>query len=257
MENILMYFDTHAHYDDETFDQDREALVASLPAQGISLVMNPGSDKRSSLAAIALSRRYDHVYAAVGWHPHEADSFDGEGPALLRQWARETKVRAIGEIGLDYYYDFSPREQQIAVFNSQMELAEELGLPVIIHDRDAHGDCMEVIRRFPNVRGVFHCYSGSVEMAREVLDMGWYLSFTGAITFKNARKALETIAMMPAERMMLETDSPYLAPVPNRGKRNDSRNLPLIAQVVANIRGMTVPEVAALTLENGCRFFKI
>ncbi|MGI5936177.1 MAG: TatD family hydrolase [Oscillospiraceae bacterium] len=252
-----MYFDTHAHYDDEAFDSDRYELLASMPEKGVSLILNPGCNRDSSLTAIELSERFPHMYAAVGWHPHDARVFDAESPGLIRKWASLPKVVAIGEIGLDYHYNFSPREDQLRVFIRQMELARELKLPVIIHDREAHGDCMEIIRDFPEVRGVFHCYSGSPEMAREILKMGWYLSFTGAITFKNARRALETIEICPLDRIFLETDAPYLAPVPHRGKRNDSGNLPLIARVIGSIKGLTVQEVAAITAENGRKFFGI
>ena len=253
----MQYFDTHAHYDDGAFDPDRETLLASLPEQGAALVVNPGCDGKSSLAAAELAARYPHVYAAVGWHPHEADSFDEAGETLLRSLAARDKVVAIGEIGLDYHYDFSPREQQMRVFRRQMELAEELDLPVVIHDREAHGDCMEVVRAFPRVRGAFHCYSGSPEMAAELVERGWYLGFTGAITFKNARRALETLRAMPAERILAETDCPYLAPVPHRGKRNDSRLLPRILEVIGECRGISPEAAAALTLENGRRFFGI
>ncbi len=252
-----MYFDTHAHYDDERFEPDRHELLASLPREGVSLVLNPGCDAATSAKAVEYAESYPHVYAAVGWHPHEADSYGAESGELIREWCRNPRVRAIGEIGLDYYYDFSPRERQREVFRSQMELARDLGMPVIIHDREAHGECMEIIREFPEVKGVFHCYSGSAEMGRQIVDMGWYLSFTGAITFKNARKALETIEICPTDRIMIETDSPYLAPVPHRGKRNDSRELCYVAEKIAEIKGMSAEEVAQITLENGKRFFGI
>lgn len=252
-----MFFDTHAHYDDERFDEDRYELLGRMPAEGVELIMNPGCDEGSSRAAISLAERFDHVYAAVGWHPHEAGSFGGESAGLIRRWAAHPKVKAIGEIGLDYFYDFSPREKQREVFAAQLRLAEELALPVIIHDRDAHGDCMEMIGEHPRVKGVFHCYAGSAEMAKKLLAMGWYLSFTGAITFKNARKALETIEICPLDRIMIETDSPYLAPVPHRGERNDSRLLPYMARVIAGIKGIGEEEAARVTLENGKRFFGI
>ena len=252
-----MYFDTHAHYDDERFTDDRAELLGKMPEAGIGLIVNPGCERTSSLAAISFAESYPHVYAAVGWHPQQADEFDAAAPEDLRRWAKHPKVKAIGEIGLDYYYDTAPVDVQKAVFIRQMELAEELDLPVIVHDRDAHGDCMEIVRAFPRVRGVFHCYSGSAEMARQLIDLGWYLSFTGAITFKNARKAPEAVAECPLERIMLETDSPYLAPVPMRGKRNDSRFLPYIAQVVAEIKGISVDEVERITCENGRRFFRL
>ena len=252
-----MYFDTHAHYDDEDFDADREALLASMPEKGVDLIVNPGCGESSSLQAIALSRRFPHVYAAVGWHPQEADDFDASSEDKLRSWAKEPKVVAIGEIGLDYYYEGASKEKQRDVFARQLALAAELGLPAIVHDREAHADSMEIVRRFPGVKGVFHCYSGSVEMARELISLGWYLSFTGAVTFKNARKAPEVVACLPDDRIMIETDSPYLAPVPYRGRRNDSTLLQPIAQKIAEIRGSTADEVAALTKENGLRFFGI
>ena len=252
-----MFFDTHAHYDDERFDTDRHELLESFPQQGVSLVLNPGCDEETSRKAMEYARTYPHVYAAVGWHPHEAETFTDSSVDFLRRCCGEDKVKAIGEIGLDYYYDFSPREIQRSVFIRQMELARELGMPVIIHDRDAHGECMEIIRQFPEVKGVFHCYSGSAEMGRQLVDMGWYLSFTGAITFKNARKALETIEICPMDRIMIETDSPYLTPVPHRGKRNDSRELVYVAQTIAQLKGLETEEVARITLENGRRFFGI
>lgn len=252
-----MYFDTHAHYDDERFDPDRHSLLAELPRMGVNLVLNPGCDKESSEKAIEYAQSYPHMYAAVGWHPHEADSFSKESCELIKAWCKNPRVKAIGEIGLDYYYDFSPRERQREVFLRQMELARELNMPVIIHDREAHGECMEIIRSFPDVKGVFHCYSGSAEMGRQILDMGWYLSFTGAITFKNARKAIETIEICPMDKIMIETDSPYLAPVPHRGKRNDSRELCFVVDKIAEVKGTNPEEVARITLENGKRFFGI
>ncbi len=252
-----MYFDTHAHYDDEAFDADRDALLASMPAHGVDWIVNPGCGERSSLFSMELARKYPHVYAAVGWHPQEADDFDDASEDKLRVWAREKKVVAIGEIGLDYYYEGASREKQRDVFARQLSLARELDLPAIVHDREAHADCMELVRSFPGVRGVFHCYSGSVEMARELLSLGWYLSFTGAVTFKNARKAPEVVQNLPDDRFMLETDAPYMAPVPYRGKRNDSTLLAPIAQRIAELRGTTAEEIAARTLENGLRFFNI
>jgi len=250
-----MYFDTHAHYDDEAFDPDRDEVIASLRESGVELVMNAGCRRSSCEATVRLAEGYDFFYAAVGWHPHDARDFDDTSPGLIRAWARHPKVRAIGEIGLDFHYDFSPREQQRAVFIRQMELAAELGLPVIVHDREAHGECMEVIRAFPAVPGVMHCYSGSPEMARELIERGWYLGFNGAITFKNARRAIETLEMMPRERILMETDCPYLAPVPHRGKRNDSRLLPWVAEKLGEVLGIGAQEAAALTLENGRRLF--
>lgn len=252
-----MYFDTHAHYMDEQFDADRDEVLRAVNAAGTALLVNAASDLPSSLAAIALAEAYPFAYAAVGWHPHEAKTCTEDADALIRTWCSHPKVRAIGEIGLDFYYDHSEREAQRAVFLRQMELAEELGLPVVVHDREAHGECLEMVRRFPGVKGVFHCYSGSAEMARELLERGWYLGFTGAITFKNARKSLEVIEICPADRMLIETDCPYLAPVPHRGKRSDSRMLPLVAAKIAEIKGLETERVAELTFENGRRFFNI
>ncbi len=252
-----MYFDTHAHYDDEAFDGDRESLLESLPGHGIDMVLNPGCNLKASETAVAFAGRYPHVWAAVGWHPQDADSFDDTSEERIRAWAKQPKVKAIGEIGLDFYYETPPRDIQKKVFLRQMELACELKLPVIIHDREAHAECMKVARSFPGVRGVFHCYSGSAEMAREIVALGWYLSFTGVVTFPNARRALEAIDACPADRIMLETDAPYLAPVPMRGKRNDSRTLPLIARAIAGRKGMGTEAFAKIAAENGKRFFGI
>lgn len=253
-----MFFDTHAHYDDEQFDSDRDELLARLPELGVGLVMNPGCDKASSEKSMELAARHSHVWSAVGWHPEHAEAFSGESEALIRHWCTSSRVKAIGEIGLDYYYDDgAPREKQRSVFEKQLALAQELSLPVIVHDREAHGDSLAMVKAFKNVRGVFHCYSGSPEMAEELLSLGWYLSFTGAITFKNARKAPESVALCPLERIMLETDSPYLSPVPLRGKRNDSRNLMYICQTIAQIKGIAPEAVEAATFDNGRRFFGI
>lgn len=253
-----MYFDTHAHYDDDWFSEDREQLIASLPGAGVSLVLNAGCDKESCERSIELAHRYDFFYAAVGWHPHSARDWNDECEAFIRRWARDPKVVAIGEIGLDYHYDLDWKDTQHEVLEAQLCLAESLDLPVVIHDREAHGDCMDIIRRYPSVRGEFHCYSGSAEMAKKLLDMGWYLGFNGSITMQGARRALETIAMMPSDRMLLETDCPYLAPIPRTdGRRNDSRKLPRVAEIIAQIRHTTPELVAEVTMENGKRFFGI
>ncbi len=253
-----MYFDTHAHYDDEWFDADRDELLSSLPGAGVSLVVNAGCDETSSRAAMDLAHRYDFIYAAVGWHPHEAKSWTEACGDLLRAWAKDPKVVAIGEIGLDYHYDLDWKQTQHEVLEEQLCLAEELDLPVIIHDREAHGDCMDILRRHPGVRGEFHCYSGSAEMAKEILSWGWYLGFNGAITMQGARRALEVLESMPTDRMLLETDCPYLAPMPRTdGKRNDSRKLPRVAEVIARARHTTAELVAEVCLENGKRFFGI
>lgn len=253
-----MYFDTHAHYDADWFDADREELIASLPEGGVSLVVNCGCDKATSEYSIRLAHQYDFFYAAVGWHPHDAKAWSDECEDLIRTWVRDSKVVAIGEIGLDYHYDLDWKDTQHEVLEAQLCLAEALDLPVIIHDREAHGDCLDIIRRYPNVRGEFHCYSGSAEMAKILLDRGWYLGFNGAITMQGARRALETIAMMPTDRLLLETDCPYLAPMPRvNGRRNDSRRLSRVAEVIAEVRHTTPELVAQVTMENGKRFFGI
>ncbi len=253
----MRMFDTHSHYTDESFDADRHEVLSQVHDSGVELVLNAASDGESSLQAVALAEKYPFVYAAVGWHPHEANSFKEGSEEQLRQWSQNPKVRAIGEIGLDYYYDLSDRETQKKVFARQLELALELNLPVVIHDRDAHGDCMEIISKYPRLRGEFHCYSGSAEMAKELIGRGWYLGFTGAITFKNARKALETIEICPMDRILMETDCPYLTPVPFRGKRNDSRYLPYVAEKIAEIKGISPERVGEICLENGKSFFGI
>ena len=252
-----LIFDTHAHYDDEAFDADREALLASMPENGVGLIVDPGCDLDTSRRAVEIAEQYPHVYAAVGWHPEEAAGWTDDSLAQIRALASQPKVCAIGEIGLDYYWDTSTKATQETMLRAQLELALELDLPVIIHDRDAHGDSLRIVCDYPGLRGVFHCFSGSVEMARELLRRGWYLGFDGPITYKNAVKALDVIAACPADRMLLETDSPYLAPVPNRGKRNDSRNLPYIAARIAEIKGMTTEQVAEVTLQNGKHLFGI
>lgn len=253
-----MLFDTHAHYDDDWFDEDRDALLASMPEKGVGLIVNPGITVETSRMAIAMAEKYDHVYAAVGIHPENCHDFVPEHIDVLRQLAKHPKVVAIGEIGLDYYWDTNPpKEFQQQVLRAQMALARELQLPVIIHDRDAHADTLAIVKEFPEVTGVFHCYSGSVEDARTLVKMGWMLSFNGAATFKNARKAPEVIAEVPLERLMIETDAPYLAPVPYRGKRNDSGYVHLVAEKIAQIKGLTAEEVAQATWNNGKRFFGI
>ena len=253
-----MLFDTHAHYDDERFDGDREALLAGMPEKNVGLIVNPGCDIPSSRTAVALAESFDFVYAAVGIHPENCGDFAPGMIDRLRQMAKNPRVVAIGEIGLDYYWaENPPRELQQEVLRRQLRLAEELGLPVIIHDRDAHGDTLEMVREFPQVRGVFHCFAGSVEMARELIKMGWMLSFNGAVTFKNAKKAPEVIAEVPLEKLMIETDAPYLTPVPHRGERNDSSYVRLVAEKIAQIKGLTPEEVEKATWENGRRFFGV
>ena len=253
-----MLFDTHAHMDDRSFDEDRQDLLAALPERGISLLMNPGCSYESSLNAIALSKQYDYIYAAVGSHPDVADEVDDALIAKYRELCKQNpKVKAIGEIGLDYHYEDIPREIQKKAFRLQMELARELALPVIVHEREAHEDGLKIVDEFPTVKGVFHCYSGSLEMAKELIKRGWYIGFTGVLTFKNARKAIEVAANIPLDRIVIETDCPYMAPVPFRGKRNDPGLVCHMAEKLAEIRGITAGEAARLTLENGKRLYRI
>ena len=251
-------FDTHAHYDDSRFDGDRDAVLAALPEAGVELVLDPGCDLPSSRAAAALAERYGHVYAAAGIHPENCAGFQDADLAALRQLLAQPKVVAIGEIGLDYYWaENPPRDFQQMVFRKQLALAEELDLPVIVHDREAHGDSLSIIREFPAVTGVFHCFSGSPEMAEELLKRGWYLGFDGPITYKNARRAPEVAAITPLERMVVETDAPYLSPAPVRGRRNDSRYLPHVIAKLAEWKGVTPEEMTRITCENGKRLFRL
>ena len=253
-----MLFDTHAHLDDRAFDADRAALLSELPRAGIGLVMNPGCALASSRAASALAREYDYVYAAVGSHPDAADEVDDATLAEYRTLCRQNpKIRAIGEIGLDYHYEDIPREIQRKAFRAQMALARELRLPVIVHEREAHADGMAVVAEFPEVTGVFHCYSGSLEMAKWLIDRGWYIGFTGVLTFKNARKAVEVASNIPLERIVLETDCPYMSPEPYRGKRNDPSRLCFMAEKLAAIRGLSPEEIQDITLKNGKQLYRI
>ena len=235
-----MIFDTHAHYDDKAFDEDREELLSSMPLKGVGLILDPGCDVISSKTALALAERFPFVFAAVGIHPEELGEDPRGAIEEIRRLATHEKCRAIGEIGLDYYWDVSRKEEQKEIFAAQLALACELDLPVIVHDREAHGDCLEIVSRFPAARGVFH-----------------YLGFDGPVTYKNARKALEVLAITPLERILIETDSPYMSPAPMRGKRNDSSNLVYIINKIAEIKGLPAGEIERITFENGKRLFGI
>ena len=253
-----MLFDTHAHMDDRAFDTDREALLSALPQQGIGLLMNPGCSLESSRNTSALSQKYDYIYAAVGSHPDVADEVNAEVLEEYRKLCKlNSKIKAIGEIGLDYHYEDIPRQIQLQAFRDQMQLAKELDMPVIVHEREAHEDGMSVVKEFPEVIGVFHCYSGSGEMAKELIKRGWYIGFTGVLTFKNARKAIKVASSIPLDRIVLETDCPYMSPEPFRGKRNDPGKLYRMAEKLAEIRGLTVEEIHEITMENGKRLYRI
>lgn len=229
-------FDSHAHYDDEKFDAVRDELLASLPAQGVCGVLNCGCDAKSGAYTLSLCEKYDYFYAALGVHPSNIGS-DPQGElAAIRPLYAQNKVVAVGEIGLEYYYDFVPKDVQKAVFEAQLKLARELDLPVIVHDRDAHADTLELLKKY-QPRGVVHCFSGSAEMAKEVLRLGMYIGLGGAVTFKNARKPVEVAALVPSDRLLLETDAPYMTPVPYRGKICTSAHIALTAQTIADVRG--------------------
>lgn len=255
---MALIFDTHAHYDDEQFDADRAELLASMPENGVGLIVDPGCDIESSRKAVALAEQFPHVYAAVGYHPENCAPFVPDDLDVLREMAQHPKVVAIGEIGLDYHWaENPPKEHQHGVLRRQLALAVELDLPVIIHDRDAHADCFAIVCEFPALRGVFHCYSGSVELARELWKRGWYVGFDGPLTYKNARKTVEVAREAPLDKILIETDAPYLSPVPLRGTRNDSRNLVHVVAKLAEVRGMTPEAVIERTAENGRRLFGI
>ncbi|MBQ3146137.1 MAG: TatD family hydrolase [Oscillospiraceae bacterium] len=253
-----MLFDTHIHMNDPAFDADRDELIASFPEKGVNLAMNVGCSLASSHDAIALAEKFPHIYAAVGTHPDAADEVNEEVIESYRKLCKlHPKVKAIGEIGLDYYYEDIPREIQKRAFAMQLELARELDLPVVVHERDAHDDGMTMIKQFPTVKGVFHCYSGSAEMARQLVKLGWYIGFTGVLTFKNARKAVETAQAIPLDRIVIETDCPFMSPEPFRGKRNDPTKVYRMAEALAQIRGISVEEAEKATFENGKRLYRI
>ena len=254
---MTQYFDTHAHYDSGKFNADREEVLRAVHESGVALIVDPGDCAATSARAVAIAQEYDFVYAAVGWHPEEAAGWTDDSLEQIRALAAQPKVCAIGEIGLDYYWDASTKATQEIMLRAQLELALELDLPVIIHDREAHGDSLRIVCDYPGLRGVFHCFSGSPEMAEELLKRGWYLGFDGPITYKNAKRAPEVAAVTPLERIVVETDAPYMAPVPMRGKRNDSRYLPYVIEKLAEWKGVTAEEMTRVTWENGRRLFRI
>ncbi len=247
--------DVHAHLDDERFDEDRHDLIPLMPQAGIRAVLNSGSHMEACRRTIALADQYDFIYAAIGIYPHDTAVLEEQGLGPIREMLQHKKVRAVGEIGLDYYYDMIPKATQQKWFHAQLEMAEEYHLPVVIHSRDAMQDTLSILKEHPKNTGIFHCYSGSAESLKEVLKLGFSISMGGVVTFKNARVAKEVAAVVPLDRLMLETDSPYLAPTPYRGKRNSSLYLPAIAKEIAAIRGMTPEEIERITDENAIRMF--
>ena len=251
------FFDSHAHYDNRRFQEDQAALLGSMAECGIGRIMNVGCDLTSSLQSIRLAEQYEFIYASVGSHPDDADKVDEGLVEMYRNLAAHPKVMAIGEIGLDYYYEDVPREKQQEAFRMQMALAQELDMPVIVHQRDAYEDTLRIVDDFPEVKGVFHCFSGSLEYAKEVVKRGWCVGFTGVITFKNARKAVEVAQWVPLDRLLIETDCPYMAPEPFRGRRCDSTMVPRMAEKIAELRGLPVEQIARITRENAMRVFRI
>lgn len=252
-----LIFDSHAHYDDSAFDSDREELLAMLPQKGVCHVINAGASLKGSAASIALAEKYEYFHAAAGIHPEDAFGLPEDWQEQLKKMLAHPKVVAVGEIGLDYYYeDACPREIQQQVFEAQLKLAKEFDLPVIIHDREAHGDTMEFLRKY-RPRGVVHCFSGSAEMAKEVVSLGMYVGLGGVVTFKNARHPLEVAAVVPPNRLLNETDAPYMAPVPYRGKRCDSTLIPYSAAKIGEIKGVSAQEVLSWGKENAARLFGI
>ncbi len=253
----MQLFDTHAHLQDARFDGDREAAAARVTGEG-GYILDCATNLEDAARVTAFAEAHEGVYCAVGVHPHDADSFAPESLQALKDLIKRPKVRAVGEIGLDYHYDFSPREIQKEAFAAQLALARESGLPVVIHDREAHQDVLDIVRAQSKgaLRGVMHCYSGSWELAQSYLDMGFYISFAGTVTFSNARKTAEIASRLPLERLLIETDCPYLAPVPYRGKRNEPAFVGFVARKIAELRGITTDAVAKAAFENACELFK-
>lgn len=254
-----MLFDSHAHLDSKQFDQDRDLVIKRAQSSGVSYIFNPGADFESSVNAVALSEKYDFIYAGVGIHPHDAKSCDDDMLALLTHMAKKPRVVAIGEIGLDYHYDFSPREIQKKWFIAQVKLAKTLKLPVVIHDREASADVMAILKAENAFEtGVLmHCYSGSAELARQYVKLGAMISIAGPVTYKNARKTVEVVESVPIERLLIETDAPYLSPVPMRGKRNEPMYVKHTCERIASIKGIPFESVAELTCQNAKTFFGI
>ncbi len=250
-----MYFESHAHYDDKRYKDDRDELLETLPKQGIKYVINIGADMKSSKASIELAEKYDYIYASVGVHPSEVESLSDKDIETLEEYSKHDKVVAIGEIGLDYYYDTPAKEIQIQWFERQLKLAEKVNLPVVIHSRDACQETLDIIKRSNVRKGVIHCFSSSKEIALEYVKMGFFIGIGGVVTFSNAKKLVETVSAIDLDNILLETDCPYLSPAPNRGKRNDSQNLTFISQKIAQIKQIPNEKVAKTTFENAVALF--
>lgn len=254
-----MLFDTHAHLNAEQFDEDREKMLARARQMGISRILNIGFNRETIPSSLQLAEKYDYIYSSVGWHPVDAKDYTEEDYDWLKSLCDHPKVVAIGEIGLDYYWDTSPKEVQDRVFREQIRLAKEVNLPILIHNREAHGDLLRILKeeRADEVGGIMHAFSGSVEMAKECIDMNFYISFGGPVTFKNARKPKEVAQEIPLDRILIETDSPYLTPHPFRGKRNESGYILYVAEVLAELRGLTTEEIAHITYNNAVKVLRL
>ncbi|RKD28849.1 TatD family hydrolase [Thermohalobacter berrensis] len=254
-----MLIDTHAHLDDGRFDRDREEIIKSLKENDIDIVINPGANVATSVKAVSLAEKYENIYAAVGVHPHDAKDINDDTLELLKSLANKEKVVAIGEAGLDYHYDNSPRDIQRKWFREQIRLAKELDLPIIVHSRDAHKDTFDIIKEenTDNLRGVLHCYSGSAELAREYIKMGFYISLAGPVTFKNAKTPKQVAKEISLDYLLIETDSPYLTPHPHRGKRNEPLYVRYVAGMIAELKEISFEKVAKKTSENAKKLFNI
>lgn len=252
-----MLFDTHAHLDDDKFDIDREDIIAYIKDEGVSCLVNIGADMESSRTSVSLAEEHDFIYAAVGVHPYDAPELTDDDLEELRRLSKNEKVVAIGEIGLDYHFPDTDKEGQKEGFRKQIALAKELSLPYVVHDRDSHQDCYDIIKESGYFNGVMHCFSGSSEFAKQMTDLGFYISFAGTVTFKNAKKVKEAALTVPMDRILIETDCPYLSPEPHRGKRNNPANVRFVAEMIAEIKGIPFEEVCKITMENGKRFFGI
>lgn len=249
-------FDTHSHYDDEKFNPDREMLLSNLQSQGVSNVVSCGCDIETTQFNFDLAQKYDFMYFAAGFHPECLEGASLEDLEIIKKFAQNKKCVAIGEIGLDYHWMSSTKKVQKEFFTSQIELAADLDLPVIVHDREAHGDTLDILKA-TKPKGVVHCFSGSKEMAREIIKLGMYIGLNGVVTFNNARKSLEVVRDIPLDRLVLETDCPYLAPVPHRGKRNDSSLIPFIAEKIATLLDMDAQELLNITNENAKKLYNL
>lgn len=254
-----MLFDSHAHYDDERFDDDREDILDIMKENNVGGIINSCAELADMEKIIPLVEKYDFMYATVGIHPHSADTLTDEALVEIENYLKHPKVKAVGEIGLDYFYDFSPKEVQKEAFRRQAELAKALKVPIAIHDRDAHKDTMDILRECGarDIGGEFHCYAGSVEMAREILDWGMYIAFGGSLTFKKSQRPVEAAKYVPLDRILIETDCPYLTPEPYRGKRNSSLYVHFVAEKLAEIKGVEVEEIIRITEENAKKCFRI